>query len=70
MTQRSCARCARRPGSSTTALRAHSFLDQQRVVDSPYGEKRHYWKGHFVRELPDELLDELLGSNPVNAKEP
>ena len=21
---------------------------------------RHYWKGHFVRELPDELLDELL----------
>jgi FAD/FMN-containing dehydrogenase len=21
---------------------------------------RNYWKGHFVRELPDELLDELL----------
>jgi FAD/FMN-containing dehydrogenase len=21
---------------------------------------RHYWKGHFVRELPDELIDELL----------
>jgi FAD/FMN-containing dehydrogenase len=42
-------------------VRAHSFLDQQRVFDSPYGENRHYWKGHFVRELPDELLDELLG---------
>jgi FAD/FMN-containing dehydrogenase len=41
-------------------LRALSFLDQQRVVDSPYGENRHYWKGHFVRELPDELIDELL----------
>jgi FAD/FMN-containing dehydrogenase len=30
------------------------------VIDSAYGENRHYWKGHFVRELPDELLDELL----------
>ena len=30
------------------------------MVDSPYGENRHYWKGHFVRELPDELIDELL----------
>ena len=42
------------------ALREHSFLDQQRVIDSPYGENRHYWKGHFVRELPDELIDELV----------
>jgi FAD/FMN-containing dehydrogenase len=41
-------------------VRRHSFLDQQRVFDSPYGENRHYWKGHFVRELPDELIDELL----------
>ena len=38
----------------------HSFLEQQRVFDSPYGENRHYWKGHFVRGLPDELIDELL----------
>lgn len=30
------------------------------MFDAPYGEDRHYWKGHFVRELPDELLDELL----------
>jgi FAD/FMN-containing dehydrogenase len=42
------------------ALRELSFLDQQRVIDSPYGENRHYWKGHFVRELPDELIDELV----------
>jgi FAD/FMN-containing dehydrogenase len=41
-------------------VRARTFLDQQRVLDSAYGENRHYWKGHFVRELPDELLDELL----------
>jgi FAD/FMN-containing dehydrogenase len=39
---------------------AHSFLDQQRVFGSTYGEDRNYWKGHFVRELPDELIDELL----------
>ena len=41
-------------------ISARSFLDQQRVFDSPYGEDRHYWKGHFVRELTDELIDELL----------
>jgi FAD/FMN-containing dehydrogenase len=41
-------------------VRAHSFLEQQRLIDSPFGENRHYWKGHFVRELPDELIDELL----------
>jgi FAD/FMN-containing dehydrogenase len=41
-------------------VRARTFLEQQLVVDSPYGENRHYWKGHFVRELPDELIDDLL----------
>ena len=48
------------PGLVDDGLRAHTFLDQQRVFDTPYGENRHYWKGHFVRELADELLDELL----------
>jgi FAD/FMN-containing dehydrogenase len=48
------------PGVADDGVRAHTFMDQQRVFDSPYGENRHYWKGHFVRELPDELLDELL----------
>jgi FAD/FMN-containing dehydrogenase len=48
------------PGLVDDGLRAHTFIDQQRVFDSPYGENRHYWKGHFVRELPDELLDDLL----------
>jgi len=49
------------PGLVDDGVRAQTFLEQQRVFDSPYGENRHYWKGHFVRELPDELLDELLG---------
>jgi FAD/FMN-containing dehydrogenase len=48
------------PGLVDDDVRAHTFLDQQRVIDSAYGAYRHYWKGHFVRELPDELLDELL----------
>jgi FAD/FMN-containing dehydrogenase len=41
-------------------LRMHSFLAQQHVFNPGYGVDRNYWKGHFVRELPDELLDELL----------
>jgi FAD/FMN-containing dehydrogenase len=48
------------PGLVEDGLREQPFLDQQRVFDSPYGERRHYWKGHFVRELPDELIDELM----------
>jgi FAD/FMN-containing dehydrogenase len=48
------------PGLVSDDIRAQTFLEQQLVVDSPYGENRHYWKGHFVRELPDELIDELL----------
>jgi FAD/FMN-containing dehydrogenase len=48
------------PGLVDDGVRAQTFLDQQRVFDAPYGERRHYWKGHFVSELPDELVDELL----------
>jgi FAD/FMN-containing dehydrogenase len=48
------------PGLIDDRVRVHSFLEQQRVIDSTYGENRHYWKGHFVREIPDELLDEML----------
>lgn len=48
------------PGVIDDGVRRHSFLEQQLVFDAPYGESRHYWKGHFVRELPDELIDELL----------
>ena len=48
------------PGLVEDDVRRRSFLEQQRVFESPYGERRHYWKGSFVRELPDELIDELL----------
>jgi FAD/FMN-containing dehydrogenase len=48
------------PGLVNDGVREHTFLDQQRVYESPYGENRQYWKGHFVRELSDELIDELL----------
>ena len=48
------------PGLVDDGLRDQSFIEQQNVFDSPYGENRHYWKGHFVRELPDELIDDLL----------
>lgn len=58
------------PGLIEDGLRKHSFLDQQRVIDSAYGEKRHYWKGHFVRELPDELLDEILKRIGVLGRSP
>ncbi len=48
------------PGLAHDAVRPQSFLAQQHVFNPPYGEERAYWKGHFVRELPDELIDELL----------
>ena len=35
-----------------------AYLELQSTLDLPFG-LRHYWKGHFVRELPDTLLDEL-----------
>ena len=48
------------PGLVSDGVRSQGFLDQQRVFDPGYGVDRNYWKGHFVRELPDELLDTLL----------
>ena len=48
------------PGLRDDDVRRRTFLEQQLVFDSPYGTNRQYWKGHFVRELPDELIDELV----------
>jgi FAD/FMN-containing dehydrogenase len=48
------------PGLIDDRLRLHSFAAQQHVVNPTYGEDRAYWKGHFVRELPDELIDALI----------
>jgi FAD/FMN-containing dehydrogenase len=50
------------PGLVSDGVRRHGFLDQQRVFDPGYGIDRNYWKGHFVRELPDELIDLLIDS--------
>jgi FAD/FMN-containing dehydrogenase len=48
------------PGLLDDGVGPRSFTEQQSLLDSPYGQDRHYWKGHFVNELPDELIDELL----------
>ena len=48
------------PGLVEDAVRPLTYFDQQSLFDSPFGVDRNYWKGHFVRELPDELIDELL----------
>jgi FAD/FMN-containing dehydrogenase len=48
------------PGLVDDRVRTHSYISQQHVFNSPYGEERHYWKNAFVPELPDELIDELL----------
>jgi FAD/FMN-containing dehydrogenase len=48
------------PGLVEDAVGQRAFLELQAMLDPPYGEGRHYWKGHFVRELSDELIDDLL----------
>jgi FAD/FMN-containing dehydrogenase len=48
------------PGLVSDGVRSQGFLDQQLVFNPGYGVDRNYWKGHFVRELPDELIDVLL----------
>ena len=48
------------PGLVEDGVRRHSFVAQQSLFGTGYGVDRHYWKGHFVRELPDELIDELV----------
>ncbi len=48
------------PGLVDDGLRRHAFIGQQHVFNPTYGEDRNYWKGHFVRELGDELIDELV----------
>ena len=48
------------PGLVDDRVRPHSYISQQHVFNSPYGEERNYWKNAFVPELPDELIDELV----------
>src|SRR5262249_46218780 len=58
------------PGLASDDVRFQSFLDQQRMLDPGYGINRNYWKGHFVRELPDELIDDLIGRMPALGRPP
>jgi FAD/FMN-containing dehydrogenase len=36
-----------------------TYPDMQALAQMPFG-LRHYWKGHFLRELPDPLIDRLV----------
>jgi FAD/FMN-containing dehydrogenase len=49
-------------GLVNDTVHPRSFLEQQKEFDPPYAVDRNYWKGHFVRELPDELIDKLVES--------
>jgi FAD/FMN-containing dehydrogenase len=48
------------PGLVSDAVRRIGYLDLQSLVDPPFGLLRQYWKGHFVTELPQELIDGLV----------
>jgi FAD/FMN-containing dehydrogenase len=48
-------------GHASDGVRRQGFLEQQRIFDPGYGVDRNYWKGHFVAELPDRLIDDLIG---------
>ena len=48
-------------GLVNDGVRRQGFLEQQRIFDPGYGVDRNYWKGHFVAELPDRLIDDLIG---------
>ncbi|HLM32270.1 MAG TPA: FAD-binding oxidoreductase [Solirubrobacterales bacterium] len=58
------------PGLVDDRLREHSFIAQQHVFNPAYGEDRAYWKGHFVRELPDELIDALVARLGALGRDP
>jgi FAD/FMN-containing dehydrogenase len=58
------------PGLVSDGVRDRGFLEQQRIFDPEYGIDRNYWKGHFVYELPDELIDELIVRMPALGRPP
>ena len=58
------------PGLVNDGVRRQGFLEQQRIFDPGYGVDRNYWKGHFVADLPDELIDDLLHRMTVLGRPP
>jgi FAD/FMN-containing dehydrogenase len=57
-------------GLAADKVRPQGFLDQQLIFNPGYGVDRNYWKGHFVRELPDELIDVLINSMSALGRPP
>jgi len=53
------------PGLQVDDVRRRPYLELQSMLDMPFG-LRHHWKGHFVRELPDLLLEGLRGAIDPN----
>jgi FAD/FMN-containing dehydrogenase len=49
------------PGVIRDEVGPITYLDLQAVYGDEYGTRRQYWKGHFVAELPDKLIAELVG---------
>src|SRR5262249_39338194 len=58
------------PGLVNDDVRRQGFLEQQRIFDPGYAVDRNYWKGHFVAELPDRLIDDLIGRMTVLRRPP
>jgi FAD/FMN-containing dehydrogenase len=58
------------PGLVSDGVRVQGYLDQQRVFNPAYGVDRNYWKSHFVRELPDALIDEVLSRMAMLGRPP
>ena len=50
-------------------VRRMPYLELQRMLELPFG-LRHYWKGHFVSALPDQLVDALWESHAEPAEAP
>src|SRR5262249_1153178 len=58
------------PGLVNDSVRRQGFLEQQRIFDPGYGVDRNYWKGHFVAELPDRLIGNLIGRMAARGRRP
>lgn len=46
-------------GPLSEAMGPITYLEMQARGEMPWG-LRHYWKGHFIRDLTDEVIDRLI----------
>ena len=68
--RRPSARSERWPATPATAFGANAFSSSSASSIPEYGVDRNYWKGHFVAELRDELIDDLIGSMTALGRQP